>query len=159
MSSKMELVVDAGGDVRCIYGKELELREIGSTHWPGTFHLIGYPRRRGSIPWSSTARAMTRLGAAPIRGSGGRIRSSSGRRGKAPRQRPVLSSALADVRGDCSAAFVSSAVTRASTASRADSGSFIPATRTTARASNSIRSAEIASHFASQPDTTLRFPE
>jgi hypothetical protein len=29
MSSEMELVVDAGGDVRCIYGEELDLREIG----------------------------------------------------------------------------------------------------------------------------------
>ena len=29
MSSEMELVVDAGGDVRCVYGEELELRELG----------------------------------------------------------------------------------------------------------------------------------
>ena len=29
MSSEMELVVDAGGDVRCVYGEELDLREIG----------------------------------------------------------------------------------------------------------------------------------
>jgi hypothetical protein len=29
MTSKMELVVDAGGGVRCIYGEELDLREIG----------------------------------------------------------------------------------------------------------------------------------
>ena len=29
MSSEMELVVDAGGDVRCVYGEELELREFG----------------------------------------------------------------------------------------------------------------------------------
>ena len=29
MTSEMELVVDAGGDVRCIYGEELDLREIG----------------------------------------------------------------------------------------------------------------------------------
>jgi len=29
MSSEMELLVDAGGDVRCIYGEELDLREIG----------------------------------------------------------------------------------------------------------------------------------
>ena len=25
----MELVVDAGGDVRCVYGEELELRDFG----------------------------------------------------------------------------------------------------------------------------------
>ena len=29
MSSEMELVVDAGGDVRCVYGEELDLRELG----------------------------------------------------------------------------------------------------------------------------------
>ena len=29
MTTEMELVVDAGGDVRCIYGEELDLREIG----------------------------------------------------------------------------------------------------------------------------------
>jgi hypothetical protein len=29
MNSEMELVVDAGGDVRCIYGEELDLRKIG----------------------------------------------------------------------------------------------------------------------------------
>ena len=29
MSSEMDLVVDAGGDVRCIYGEELDLRELG----------------------------------------------------------------------------------------------------------------------------------
>ena len=28
-TSEMELVVDAGGDVRCVYGEELDLREIG----------------------------------------------------------------------------------------------------------------------------------
>lgn len=27
--TEMELVVDAGGSVRCIYGEELDLREIG----------------------------------------------------------------------------------------------------------------------------------
>jgi hypothetical protein len=30
MSSEMELVVDAGGDVRCVYGEELDLRELGT---------------------------------------------------------------------------------------------------------------------------------
>jgi hypothetical protein len=29
MTSDMELVVDAGGDVRCVYGEELDLRELG----------------------------------------------------------------------------------------------------------------------------------
>jgi hypothetical protein len=29
MTGEMELVVDAGGGVRCIYGEELDLREIG----------------------------------------------------------------------------------------------------------------------------------
>jgi hypothetical protein len=29
MSSEMELVVDAGGSVRCIYDEALDLREIG----------------------------------------------------------------------------------------------------------------------------------
>lgn len=29
MTTEMELVVDSGGDVRCIYGEELDLREIG----------------------------------------------------------------------------------------------------------------------------------
>ena len=29
MSSEMELVVDAGGDVRCVYGEALDLRELG----------------------------------------------------------------------------------------------------------------------------------
>ncbi len=30
MTTEMELVVDAGGDVRCVYGEELDLREIGT---------------------------------------------------------------------------------------------------------------------------------
>jgi hypothetical protein len=30
MTSEMELVVDAGGDVRCIYDEVLDLREIGT---------------------------------------------------------------------------------------------------------------------------------
>ena len=29
MMSEMELVIDAGGDIRCIYGEALDLREIG----------------------------------------------------------------------------------------------------------------------------------
>ena len=29
MTAEMELVVDAGGDVRCVYGEELDLRELG----------------------------------------------------------------------------------------------------------------------------------
>jgi hypothetical protein len=30
MTTEMELVVDAGGDVRCIYDEALDLREIGT---------------------------------------------------------------------------------------------------------------------------------
>jgi hypothetical protein len=30
MTTDMELVVGAGGDVRCVYGEELDLREIGT---------------------------------------------------------------------------------------------------------------------------------
>ena len=30
MTAEMELVVDAGGDVRCIYDEVLDLREIGT---------------------------------------------------------------------------------------------------------------------------------
>jgi len=30
MTSEMDLVVDAGGDVRCIYDEALDLREIGT---------------------------------------------------------------------------------------------------------------------------------
>jgi len=30
MTSEMELVVDAGGSVRCIYDEEIDLREIGT---------------------------------------------------------------------------------------------------------------------------------
>ena len=29
MTTEMEWVVDAGGNVRCIYGEELDLRELG----------------------------------------------------------------------------------------------------------------------------------
>jgi hypothetical protein len=52
----------------------------GRTRWPGASPSTGSPRPRGSIPWSSTARAMTRPGAAPTRGCGGRIRRRAGRR-------------------------------------------------------------------------------
>jgi len=90
----------------------------------------------------------------PTRGSGGRTWTSPGRRGEAPRQRPVLSPALSDFGGRCSEVFASSAVTLARTASRAASGILMPATSTTAWASNSMRSAEIASHFASHLETT-----
>ena len=59
----------------------------------------------------------------------------------------------------CSTAWASkSATTRASTAARAASGIFISATRTTARASTSTRSPEIASHYASQGIATPSFP-
>lgn len=57
------------------------------------------------------------------------------------------------------ATLVRPATTRARTASRAASGVFIPAIRTTARASTSTRSPKIASHFASQPESTPCFPE
>ncbi len=39
MSSEMELVVDAGGDVRCVYGEELDLREIGKLQITRASHL------------------------------------------------------------------------------------------------------------------------
>ena len=39
MSFEMELVVDAGGDVRCIYGEELDLREIGKLQITRASHV------------------------------------------------------------------------------------------------------------------------
>jgi hypothetical protein len=39
MSSEMELVVDAGGSVRCIYGEELDLREIGKLQITRASHV------------------------------------------------------------------------------------------------------------------------
>ena len=39
MSSEMELVVDAGGDVRCVYGEELDLREIGKLQITRASHV------------------------------------------------------------------------------------------------------------------------
>ena len=39
MSSEMELVVDAGGDIRCIYGEELDLREIGKLQITRASHV------------------------------------------------------------------------------------------------------------------------
>ena len=39
MSSEMELVVDAGGDVRCVYGEELDLREIGKLQISRASHV------------------------------------------------------------------------------------------------------------------------
>ena len=45
MSSEMELVVDAGGDVRCIYGEELDLREIGKLQITRASHVE--PNRDG----------------------------------------------------------------------------------------------------------------
>jgi len=35
----MELVVDAGGDVRCVYGEELDLREIGKLQITRASHV------------------------------------------------------------------------------------------------------------------------
>ena len=39
MISEMELVVDAGGDVRCVYGEELDLREIGKLQITRASHV------------------------------------------------------------------------------------------------------------------------
>ena len=39
MTSEMELVVDAGGDVRCIYGEELDLRELGKLQITRASHV------------------------------------------------------------------------------------------------------------------------
>jgi hypothetical protein len=39
MSSEMELVVDAGGDVRCVYGEELDLRELGKLQITRASHV------------------------------------------------------------------------------------------------------------------------
>ena len=39
MTSQMELVVDAGGDVRCIYDEALDLREIGKLQITRASHV------------------------------------------------------------------------------------------------------------------------
>ena len=39
MTTEMELVVDAGGDVRCIYGEELDLREFGKLQITRASHV------------------------------------------------------------------------------------------------------------------------
>jgi hypothetical protein len=39
MNSQMELVVDAGGSVRCIYDEELELRELGKLQITRASHV------------------------------------------------------------------------------------------------------------------------
>ena len=39
MTNEMELVVDAGGDVRCIYDEALDLREIGSLQITRASHV------------------------------------------------------------------------------------------------------------------------
>jgi hypothetical protein len=39
MSSEMELVVDAGGDVRCVYGEELDLRGFGKLQITRASHV------------------------------------------------------------------------------------------------------------------------
>jgi hypothetical protein len=39
MTSDMELVVDAGGDVRCVYGEELDLRELGKLQITRASHV------------------------------------------------------------------------------------------------------------------------
>ena len=45
MSSEMELVVDAGGDVRCIYDDALDLRELGKLQITRASHVE--PDRHG----------------------------------------------------------------------------------------------------------------
>ena len=39
MTSEMELVVNAAGDVRCVYGEELDLREIGKLQITRASHV------------------------------------------------------------------------------------------------------------------------
>jgi hypothetical protein len=39
MTSEMELVVDAGGDIRCIYDEALDLREIGKLQITRASHV------------------------------------------------------------------------------------------------------------------------
>jgi hypothetical protein len=39
MTSDMELVVDAGGSVRCIYGEELDLRALGKLQITRASHV------------------------------------------------------------------------------------------------------------------------
>ncbi len=39
MSSEMELVVDASGGVRCVYGEELDLREFGKLQITRASHV------------------------------------------------------------------------------------------------------------------------
>jgi hypothetical protein len=39
MTSEMELVVDAGGGVRCVYGEELDLRKIGKLQITRASHV------------------------------------------------------------------------------------------------------------------------
>jgi hypothetical protein len=39
MTTEMELVVDAGGDVRCVYGEELDLRELGKLQITRASHV------------------------------------------------------------------------------------------------------------------------
>jgi hypothetical protein len=39
MTAEMELVVAAGGDVRCVYGEELDLRELGQLRITRASHV------------------------------------------------------------------------------------------------------------------------
>ena len=39
MTTEMELVVDAGGDIRCVYGEELDLRELGKLQITRASHV------------------------------------------------------------------------------------------------------------------------
>jgi hypothetical protein len=49
MSTEMELVVDAGGGVRCVYGEELDLRELGSLQITRASHV---EPDRGGFWWA-----------------------------------------------------------------------------------------------------------
>jgi hypothetical protein len=39
MTNEMELVVDAAGDVRCVYGEEFDLRELGKLRITRASHV------------------------------------------------------------------------------------------------------------------------
>ena len=49
MTSEMELVVDAGGLVRCVYGEELDLRELGKLQITRASHV---EPDRGGFWWA-----------------------------------------------------------------------------------------------------------
>jgi hypothetical protein len=51
MTTEMELVVDAGGDVRCIYDEGLDLREIENPRSPGRATSSQMPKAAGGRIW------------------------------------------------------------------------------------------------------------